>query len=128
MINGGSFSAGQNKEPRTLPSSTIIESAPEGHDVGPLNVHPGEVLLEEFMRPLDLSANRLAIALRVPSGRITDIINQKRGVSAETALRLARYFGTSADFWLNLQKSWELCQAQDQIGQDILREVQPRAA
>jgi antitoxin HigA-1 len=65
-------------------------------------VHPGEVLAEEFMKPLKLTANKLALELRVPSNRITGIINKERTVSAETALRLARYFGTSAGFWVNL--------------------------
>lgn len=72
------------------------------------NIHPGEILLEEFMKPLKLNANQLANYLEVPTPRINDIILQKRGVSADTALRLAHYFGTSEKFWMNLQDSFEI--------------------
>jgi antitoxin HigA-1 len=91
-------------------------------------VHPGEVLAEEFMKPLKLTANKLAIELRVPANRITAIINQDRAISAETALRLARYFGTSAGFWVNLQAHFDLETASDEIAETIAREVNPRAA
>ena len=74
-------------------------------------VHPGRILKDEIEAP-GLSANALALALRTPSGRITDILNGKRGVSPETALRLARYFGNSARFWLNLQTAYELSRAE----------------
>ena len=70
-------------------------------------VHPGEVLLEEFMAPLDLSARRLALALKVPANRISDIVRERRGITAETAIRLSAYFGTTAQFWLNLQTAYE---------------------
>ena len=85
-------------------------------------IHPGRILKRE-MKAHGLSANKLALSLRVPSGRITQILNGKRGVSAETALRLARYFGTSAQFWLNLQTRYELALAEQNIGEKITAEV-----
>lgn len=71
-------------------------------------IHPGEIIKEEYLKPLGLSASALAIALRVPAPRINDVIRQKRGVSVDTALRLARYFNTTAQFWLNLQTCYDL--------------------
>ena len=71
-------------------------------------IHPGEVLREEFLLPMRLSANALAIALQVPAPRINDVAREKRGVSADTALRLARYFGNSAEFWMGLQADYDL--------------------
>ncbi len=91
-------------------------------------MHPGEVLRHEFLEPLDLSAHALALALRVPANRITGIVTGNRAVSAETALRLARHFGTSAGFWLNLQKGYELECARREAGARIAAEVAPRAA
>lgn len=85
-------------------------------------VHPGEVLLEEFLKPLYISQNKLAMSLRVPSTRINDIIHGKRSVTADTALRLACFFGNSAEFWLNLQQSYDLDKARDELG-DALAEV-----
>lgn len=90
-------------------------------------VHPGRVLKRE-LTARDLSANRLAIALRLPSGRITDILNGKRGISPDTALRLGRYFDNSARFWLNLQTAYELAVAEKEIGARIASEVKPDAA
>lgn len=72
------------------------------------NIHPGEILQEEFMIPLNLNSNQLALLLDVPTPRINDIILQKRGISADTALRLSHYFGTTPKFWMNLQNSYEL--------------------
>ncbi len=71
-------------------------------------IHPGEVLREEFLVPMGLSANALAIALQVPAPRINDVVREKRGISADTALRLARYFATSAEFWMGLQADYDL--------------------
>jgi len=85
-------------------------------------IHPGRILKRE-MQERALSANRLALALHVPSGRITQILNAKRGVSAETALRLSRYFGNSARFWMNLQTRYELAKAEAEIGPKIDSEV-----
>ena len=90
----------------------------------PLN--PGRILKRE-LAARDLSANRLALALRVPSRRITDILNGKRGITSETALRLARFFGTSAEFWMNLQARYDLAVTQKKFGTKIAAEV-PRAA
>ncbi len=90
-------------------------------------VHPGRLLKRE-LEARALSANALALALRTPSGRITDILNGKRGVSPETALRLARYFGNTPRFWLNLQTNYELAQAQQALGERIEAEVSPAAA
>jgi addiction module HigA family antidote len=91
-------------------------------------IHPGEILREEFLLPLDMSANQLALALRVPATRINDIVNEKRGITADTALRLSRYFGTTPRFWMNMQSSWELEVAEDELGHAVSREVLPRTA
>ena len=88
-------------------------------------VHPGEILREE-LDELGLSANALASALGVPVNRITMILNGQRGVSADTALRLARYFGTTPQLWMNLQKSWELRRAEIESGREIEKRVTPR--
>jgi len=93
-----------------------------------IHTHPGEILREEFMKPLGLSANALALALRVPATRIGDILRDEkpRAVTADTALRLARYFGTTAEFWLNLQAAYDLSAAQAQSGRAITQDVRPR--
>ncbi len=88
-------------------------------------MHPGEILREEFMTPLGLSANAVAMGLRVPATRILEIVNQRRGITADTALRLGQYFKTSAELWMNLQKSYELSLAHRDLMPKILREVQP---
>jgi antitoxin HigA-1 len=90
-------------------------------------VHPGRILKRE-LAARDMSANRLALALRVPSGRLTDILNGKRGISPDTALRLGRFFGNSARFWLNLQTSYELAVAEREVGARIEAEVDSDAA
>lgn len=92
-----------------------------------LPIHPGRILKRE-LEERELSANRLALALRLPSGRITDILNGKRGISPETALRLGRYFGNSARFWMNLQTNYELAVAERTIGERVIAEVAPDAA
>jgi antitoxin HigA-1 len=91
-------------------------------------VHPGEILREDFLKPLDLSMNKLAIDLHVPVTRIAEIVHERRGISPDTALRLARYFNTSARFWLNLQAAYDLDVAQDEIAQEIERDVRPSTA
>ena len=88
-------------------------------------IHPGEILKEEFMVPLGLSANQLALRLHVPAGRITSIINGQRAVTPETALRLSKLFGNSAEFWLNLQQLYELQLAEQLSGERIANEVRP---
>jgi antitoxin HigA-1 len=90
-----------------------------------LPIHPGEILREDYMLPLKLSMNRLALDLRVPVTRIAEILHGRRGVSPDTALRLARYFNTSARFWLNLQAAYDLEVAEDELAQAIRREVRP---
>jgi addiction module HigA family antidote len=89
------------------------------------NVHPGEVLLEEFLKPLALSQNRLARELNVPPRRVNEIVLGKRAVTPDTALRFARYFGTSERFWLGLQLDYDLEEAQRSLGERIAREVRP---
>ncbi len=91
-------------------------------------VHPGAILRHDFMEPTGLTAHALALALRVPANRITAILAGERAVTAETALRLARHFGTGAGFWLNLQKAYELDVAERAVGERIRAEVMPRAA
>ena len=86
-------------------------------------VHPGEVLQEEFLKPMSLSQNRLALDIGVPARRINEIVLGKRGVTADTALRLARYFGMSAQFWLGLQLDYELDMASDKLSTRLEREV-----
>lgn len=90
-------------------------------------IHPGEILREEFLAPLDMSAHALAMALHVPAPRINDIVRERRAVTPDTALRLARYFDTTAQFWLNLQSSFDLKQAEIAAGQQIAEEVRPLA-
>ncbi|MGX1201850.1 HigA family addiction module antitoxin [Marinobacter sp. MBR-105] len=91
-------------------------------------IHPGEILREEYLEPLEMSVNALANALHVPATRMNEIVRGNRGVSADTALRLARYFGTSARFWLNLQTEFELRQAEVEKAAKIAKEIKPRAA
>jgi antitoxin HigA-1 len=86
-------------------------------------LHPGEVLFEEFMRPMGISQNQLGRDLKVPPRRINEIVHGKRGISADTALRLARYFGTSPQFWMGLQADYDLESAQDKLSRRIAREV-----
>lgn len=91
-------------------------------------LHPGEILREDFMAPLELSINALARALHVPANHVSGIVNEKRGISAKMALRLARYLGTSPELWLGLQQDFELDVARDTASAQIEREVLPRAS
>lgn len=90
-------------------------------------IHPGEIIREEYLVPLQMSAHALAMALRVPAPRINDIVRERRAVTPDTALRLARYFGTSAQFWVNLQSSFDLKQAENEAGRKIAAEIRPLA-
>ncbi|CAK8716189.1 HigA family addiction module antitoxin [Candidatus Electrothrix laxa] len=90
-------------------------------------LHPGEVLQEEFLKPLGLSQNKLALALHVPARRINEIVLGRRGISADTSLRLARYFDMSPQFWLGLQMDFELDMAEDASEERIKREIRPMA-
>ena len=115
LDGGGSAASGIMK---TVLSLNMAKKLP--------NVHPGEVLLEEFLEPLELSQNRLARAMGVPPRRINEIVLGKRKVTPDTALRLSRYFGTSSRFWLGLQLDYDLEEAEREKSAKIEREVQPR--
>ena len=91
-------------------------------------IHPGEILREEFLVPLGMSVNALAIALHVPATRMHEIVKERRSITPDTALRLARYFGASAEFWLNLQTAYDLRVAKQQALSAIEREILPRIA
>jgi addiction module HigA family antidote len=88
-------------------------------------IHPGEILREEYLAPLGMSANALAMALHVPAPRINDVVRERRAVTPDTALRLARYFDTTAQFWLNLQSAFDLKRAENEAGSQIAEEVRP---
>jgi antitoxin HigA-1 len=91
-------------------------------------VHPGEILLEEFLKPMAISQNRLALSMGVPPRRINEIVQGKRRITADTALRLARYFGMSAQFWLGLQMDYDLDTEEDRLGDRLEREVREHVA
>ena len=91
-------------------------------------IHPGEILLEDFMKPMEISINRLAREIAVPPGRISAIVNSKRAITADTALRLSRYFGTSPEVWMGLQSDYELRIAQRMIGHEVEKRVHRHAA
>ena len=91
-------------------------------------IHPGEVLLEEFLRPMGISQYRLAKSISVPQRRISEITQGKRSISADTALRLGRFFGMEAQFWLNLQSRFDLLRAEDALDDRLATEVTPHAA
>lgn len=90
-------------------------------------VHPGEILRKDYLEPMEMSANALAKVLKVQPSRINDIVLERRGVTADTALRLARYFGTTARFWLNLQMEYELRRAEIERGDLVCQEIDPVA-
>ena len=106
-------------------SSTTIKRVATPNRV---TTHPGEVLNAEFLKPLGMSVNALALALRVPATRIGAIVKGERSVTADTALRLARFFGTSAEFWLNLQTAHDLTKAAKELRRQIEDDVRPRVA
>jgi addiction module HigA family antidote len=91
-------------------------------------IHPGETLAQDFLQPLGLTANRLALELKVPATRIGGIVHGRRSVTADTALRLARFFGTSAQFWMNLQSNYDLEVTEDKVGSEIDVAVRPHRA
>ena len=88
-------------------------------------IHPGEILREDFMQPLGLSMNKLALDLHVPVTRIAEIVHERRSITPDTALRLGRYFNTTARFWLNAQSAYDLEVAQDELQRAVHREVRP---
>jgi len=93
-----------------------------------IRTHPGEILAEEFLKPLHMSVNALALELRVPPNRLGEIVKKRRAVTADSAMRLARFFGTTPEFWLNAQTAYDLSKAQAERGAKIARDVRPRAA
>ena len=99
-----------------------------GWNLQRVTTHPGEILREDFLLPLSLSANKLALDLDVPVTRIAEIIHERRGITADTALRLGRYFGMSAEFWLNLRQSYDLSKARTELLKQVETQVQPRSA
>jgi addiction module HigA family antidote len=122
MINGGSALSGMREDRRMSKSSTIMPRSGLLH-----NPHPGEILLEEFLKPMGLSQNALARAVHVAPRRINEIVLGKRDVTADTDLRLARYFGLSEGFFLGLQMDYDLMQRRREIDRD-LKNIRPRAA
>ncbi len=115
-------------EPRQRPAAPVLVMAGIDRDAdqpgGQLRLAtPGDILLHDFMEPLGLSANALATALHVPANRITSILAASRGISADTALRLARYFGTTPQFWVNLQGNYDLRLAEVKVGHRIKAEI-----
>jgi antitoxin HigA-1 len=125
MISGASALYGPRRARLMSKSSTTTKRVAMPNRV---TTHPGEVLAEEFLKPLGMSVNALALALRVPATRIGAIVKGERSVTADTALRLARFFGTSAEFWMNMQAVHDLTKAQMERGVAIARDVRPRAA
>ncbi len=103
-------------------------SIPRDPNRRPPPMHPGEILREEFMLPNGITANALALALRVPATRISEIVRERRSITAETAFRLAIYFGTSVELWINLQTSYELALVEHETLARIKKEVQQRTA
>ena len=91
-------------------------------------IHPGEILIEEFMRPKEISINRLARDIVVPPNRISEIVNGKRGITADTALRLGKYFSVSPETWLSMQADYDLRIAKQTIGKEVDKKVHPYAA
>jgi antitoxin HigA-1 len=135
-ISSACASAGRVALLTTWRLSTITEGGmamsfnrpKEGWNIRRVTTHPGAMLREEFMKPMGLSANHLAMDLHVPVTRINEIIRQRRRVTADTALRLARYFGTSPEFWLNLQQLHDLTLARQKSLRNIERDVRPATA
>ena len=105
-------------------SSRIVSRPPSGWNLQRVTTHPGEMLNEEFLKPFGLSQNALAMKIRVPATRIGDIVHGRRGITPDTALRLARFFGNSPEFWMNLQQMYDLSKARLELRKRIEREVE----
>jgi addiction module HigA family antidote len=125
MTNGASAFAGRKQVLKTSRLWTTTEGVMDMSKNGMRPVHPGEVLREDFLRPAGLSVNALAKALHVPTPRINDVVRERRGVTADTALRLARYFGGDAQSWLNLQAVYDLRVAEIANRKKIEKEISP---
>ena len=127
MPSGACVLNGAIKARNGSKSSTTTREGTPGMIINNMRpIHPGEILREEFLLPLGMTAHALAMAIRVPAPRIHDIVREKRSVSPDTALRLARYFGTTPEFWMNLQSAFDLRTARLQTMETIEREVHPR--
>jgi addiction module HigA family antidote len=105
--------------------SKIIRRPATGWPIEGITTHPGVILREDFLIPMGITAHQLALRTRMPATRIGEILHARRAISPDTALRLARYFGTSAEFWLNLQAAYDLSKARAESGRAIQREVEP---
>jgi antitoxin HigA-1 len=124
MINGVSASIGVSMARKTLRLwITAKENRMMNNKIRP--IHPGEILREEYLLTLGMTANALSIALRVPAPRINELVRERRGISTDTALRLARFFNTTPQFWLNLQTSFDLKHTEMAVGERILHEIHP---
>ena len=106
----------------------MITKPATGWKFNTVTTHPGAILCEEFLKPLGISQHKLAMDIHVPATRIGDIVHERRGVTPDTALRLARYFGTSAEFWLNLQQSYDLSKTRIEEESQIEREIHAYAS
>jgi antitoxin HigA-1 len=128
MISGGSVLSGRLTDPMTSRSPIITEGENIMIKNGMRPVHPGEILLEEFMKPSDppINANTLAKALEVPANRITAIIKGQRGITGDTAVRLAAFFNTTAELWMNLQKTYELRLAEQALPARVRKHIEQR--
>ncbi len=125
MINIGFASGGKKIMPTRSKSSITTDLSRRRHKRVLPPIHPGEMLREEFLVPMGLSANALAIAIGVPATRIGEIVNERRGITADTALRLGRYFHMSAEFWMNLQSRYDLESARFQLEKQINQRIKP---
>jgi addiction module HigA family antidote len=130
MTNGAFVSPGEMGMPTKSSSRTTTGekqvASRRKRDIPP--VHPGAILKSDFLEPIELSVNALSQAINVPRTRLNDIVRGRRGITADTALRLARYFGVGAQFWMNLQSHYELELAEEAYGDRLGREIRPRAA
>jgi antitoxin HigA-1 len=124
MINFACVLFGPQRVRPTLSASIIIRNYPMKPKNGMRAIHPGEILQEEFLSPLDMSATRLAQVIEVPPNRLTELVAERRAITADTALRLARALGTSAEFWMNLQKTYELRTTEIELG-NSLKSIKP---
>lgn len=114
-----------------IPEEQVAMTIPKpvsGWKLQRVSTHPGEMLREEFLKPLGLTQNALAMKIRVPATRVGDIVHGRRSITPDTALRLARFFGNSPEFWLNLQQGYDLTKARLEVGKTIEREVDANVA
>ena len=113
------WEAGRAYEVEIVDDTQEGDMTPRKQQVWGWNIHPGEILREEFLKPMGISVYRLAKEIRLSRSRLNDIVREKRAISADTAVRLGRYFGTTPQFWMNMQASYELRQAENALGREI---------